>query len=77
METYRDSPTTHVNNRVRKTSKKVTLEEIIDEYCLKRNTFNPKSPSPNMFINKLEKRMRMYYYSLYNSSKRRNIYDKR
>ena len=77
METYRDSPTTHVNNRVRRTSKKTTLEEIIDEYCLKRNIFNPKSPSPNMFINKLEKRMRMYYNSLYNSSKRRNTYDKR
>jgi hypothetical protein len=73
METYRDSPTTHVNNRVRKTSKKLTLEEIIQEYRLKRGIFNPKSPSPNVFMTKLERRMRIYYNSLYNSTKRRNM----
>ena len=74
METYRDSPTTHVNNRIQKSSKKAVLEDIISEYCLKRNTFNPQSPSPNIFVTKLERRMRMYYNSLYNSSKRRKVY---
>ena len=73
METHRDSPTTHVNNRIRISSKKKTLEEITDEYCLKRKIFNPESPSPNVFITKLERRMRIYYNSLYKSSKRRNV----
>ena len=70
MEIYRDSPTTHVNNRIRKSSKRVSLEDIIDEYHLKRGKFNPKTPSPNLFVDKLEKRMLIYYSSLYNSSKR-------
>lgn len=73
METHRDSPTTHVNNRIRRTVAKKTLDEITDEYCLKRKTFNPESPSPNVFITKLERRMRIYYNSLYKSSKRRNV----
>lgn len=76
METYRDSPTTHVNNRIQKSSKNNTvLEDIISEYCLKRNTFNPHSPSPNIFVTKLEQRMRMYYNSLYSSSKRHKVYN--
>ncbi len=75
METYRDSPTTYVNNRIQKSSKTSFLEDIISEYCLKRNTFNPKSPSPNIFVTKLERRMRMYYNSLYSSSKRCNVYN--
>ena len=74
MEGYRDSPTTHVNNRIRKNTKHATLEDILHEYNLKRNIFNPKTPSPNVFIDKLEKRMRVYYNSLYNSTKRKSVY---
>ena len=44
------------------------LDNIINEYCLKRNSFHPKNPSPNMFIGKLELRMKKYYNNLYNST---------
>lgn len=43
------------------------LAEIHQEYGLKRIKFNPKSPSPNIFMGKLHKRMINYYYSLSNS----------
>jgi hypothetical protein len=43
------------------------LDNIINEYCLKRNSFNPTIPSPNLFIGKLELRMKKYYDNLYNS----------
>ena len=46
------------------------LEDIIEEYCLKRNSFNPARPSPNLFIGKLEVRMRQYYNNLYKNTKR-------
>ena len=36
------------------------LEDILEEYCLKRNSFNPAHPSPNIFIGKLEYRMKKY-----------------
>ncbi len=72
METHRDSPTTHVNNRIRKTQRTNIMDDILKEYCLKRNIFNPQTPSPNIFISKLEKRMRIYYNTLYSSSKRRS-----
>ena len=39
------------------------LEDILEEYCLKRNNFDPAGPSPNLFINKLELRMKAYYNS--------------
>jgi len=71
METYRDSPTTHVNNRIRKKNEKHILTDILEEYTLKRNIFDPKSPSPNVFLYNLEKRMMVYYSSLYNSTNRR------
>lgn len=44
------------------------LDNIINEYCLKRNSFNPSNPSPNIFIGKLELRMKKYYSNLYNSN---------
>jgi hypothetical protein len=44
------------------------LDNIINEYCLKRNSFHPKNPSPNIFIGKLELRMKKYYSKLYNST---------
>ncbi len=43
------------------------LDEIHQEYGLKRIKFNPKGPSPNIFMGKLHKRMITYYYSLSNS----------
>ncbi len=42
-------------------------EDILEEYCLKRNSFNPAHPSPNIFIGKLEYRMKKYYNNLYKS----------
>lgn len=41
------------------------LEDIIQEYCLKRNKFDPnKGSSPNLFQEKLKYRMKLYYNSL-------------
>jgi hypothetical protein len=48
-------------------TKKTGLKTIIEEYSLKQNSFNPKKPSPNFFIKKLEIRMKMYYKDLYKS----------
>ena len=44
-----------------RSSKKIVLDDIIQEYCLKRNRFDPKKPSPNRFVNKLQLRMKQYY----------------
>ena len=52
--------------RTRKSQHKTQiLEDILEEYCLKRNSFNPTHPSPNVFIGKLQVRMRQYYNNLY------------
>lgn len=54
--------------RTRKSQHKTQiLEDILEEYCLKRNSFNPSHPSPNIFIGKLEYRMKKYYNNLYKS----------
>ena len=43
----------------------IIYNNIIKEYTLKRNVFNPNNgDSPNKFINKLELRYKMYYNSL-------------
>ena len=49
-----------------------SMEEIQQEYSLKRNKFNPEPFSPNLFVAKLELRMRAYYTTLYKS---RNLID--
>ena len=54
-------------NRYINPSVKTILEEIRQEYCLKRNNFNPKGSSPNIFVSKLRWRMKTYYKDLYNS----------
>ena len=54
---------------LRKNKQSELLDNIINEYCLKRNSFHPKNPSPNIFIGKLELRMKKYYNSLYNSTR--------
>ena len=43
------------------------LDEIRQEYGLKQNNFNPKGPSPNIFVSKLQWRMKNYYKDLYSS----------
>ncbi len=50
------------------------LENIFDEYSLKRNRFNPNKSSPNMFNKKLQHRMKVYYNSLYTNSNSSNKY---
>lgn len=45
------------------------LDNIVKEYCLKRNQFHPAQPSPNLFCNRLELRMKAYYESLKSSFK--------
>jgi hypothetical protein len=52
----------------RKKTKKI-LDSIQNEYCLKRNQFYPEQPSPNLFCNRLEIRMKAYYNNLYSSFK--------
>ena len=37
------------------------LDNIVKEYCLKRTQFDPNKPSPNVFVNKLHLRMKVYY----------------
>lgn len=61
-----------IKRRTKKTKPKDNdnLGNIIEEYCLKRNSFNPARPSPNLFIGKLEVRMRQYYNNLYKNTKR-------
>ena len=53
-------------NRKKKTK---LLDSIQNEYCLKRNQFYPEQPSPNLFCNRLEIRMKAYYDNLYSSFK--------
>ena len=55
-------------NKKRKKKTKL-LDSIQNEYCLKRNQFYPEQPSPNLFCNRLEMRMKAYYNNLYSSFK--------
>ena len=48
--------------------KRTDVEKITHEYFLKQNLFDPKKmSSPNIFMEKLEKRMKQYYDGLYKS----------
>ena len=65
--------------RKRKTEKAKTkstenLDNIIQEYCLKRNQFDPRKSSPDMFNKKLQHRMKLYYNTLYTLSSSPNKY---
>ena len=62
MDSYRIAPSINVV-RKKHTQKSKILDDIQSEYCLKRNNFDPAVPSPNLFINKLELRMKAYYNS--------------
>ena len=50
------------------------LDNIIQEYCLKRNQFDPHKASPNLFSKKLQHRMKLYYKTLYKLSSSPNKY---
>lgn len=43
------------------------LTGILKEYKQKQSSFNPNKRSPNLFLNKLELRMKNYYNELYQS----------
>jgi hypothetical protein len=68
MDSYRISPSINVVHKKQKNNSRL-LDDIQSEYCLKRNNFDPAGPSPNMFINKLELRMKAYYNSFCKSRK--------
>ena len=69
MEKVNRKNTPLSRKNLQKNKQSQLLDNIINEYCLKRNSFHPKNPSPNIFIGKLELRMKKYYNSLYNSTK--------
>jgi hypothetical protein len=64
---------TVLSNDIRRNKKHKNKTKILDsiqnEYCLKRNQFYPEQPSPNLFCNRLELRMKAYYNNLYSSFK--------
>jgi hypothetical protein len=62
MDSHRISPSINVVRKKHTHNSKI-LDDIQSEYCLKRNNFDPAGPSPNIFINKLELRMKAYYNS--------------
>ena len=62
MDSYGIAPSINVVRKKHKRNSKI-LDDIQSEYCLKRNNFDPAGPSPNIFINKLELRMKAYYNS--------------
>jgi len=49
-----------------KVNTKKKLAKIMNEYKIKMNSFNPTQKSPNIFVNKLQYRMKQYY-NLYKS----------
>jgi len=57
-----------------KTNTSENLDNIIHEYCLKRNKFDPRKSSPDMFNKKLQHRMKLYYNTLYTLSSSPNKY---
>ena len=69
METIKRNTIAKMQKRKKETKSQV-LEDILEEYCLKRNSFNPAHPSPNLFIGKLEFRMKQYYNNLYKTTNR-------
>ena len=71
MEVYSN---TYTKTERDKNKNNEILENIFDEYSLKRNKFNPNKSSPNMFNKKLQHRMKVYYNSLYTNSNTSNKY---
>ncbi len=50
---------------IRKKTKCSISDHIVNEYSLKRNSIFPPNKSPNLFVEKLNLRMKKYYASLY------------
>jgi len=48
-------------NRKEKNIKENKTKKIVAEYRLKMNSFFPNNKSPNLFVKKLEFRMKQYY----------------
>lgn len=69
MENVQKSNFAANKNKRNHTRKNKKLSNIHQEYCLKRNQFYPTQPSPNLFCNRLEIRMKAYYESLKSSFK--------
>ena len=58
-----------LENENKKKSQDPTSDVEIKEFYLKQNSFNPtKSSPPNLFINKLELRMKNYFSIFKNST---------
>ena len=52
--------------------KKNNLEKIISEYRITQSNFNPdKNSPPNLFISKLEIRMKQYYNNINKSNNKK------
>ena len=51
---------------------KTILDDIVEEYNLTQNIFNPNKSSPNLFVNNLEQRM-LKYYNNFSSSPETNL----
>ena len=62
MVSYGKIPSINVVQK-KSTRNTLILDHIQKEYCLKRNNFDPHGPSPNIFMTKLELRMKAYYNS--------------
>ena len=69
MESLGKSHTKDVIVKNTKISSNTLLETIQKEYELKRNSFYPCGNSPNLFMGKLELRLKIYYKSLYKDTK--------
>ena len=68
MDSYGIAPSINVVRKKNTHNAKI-LDDIQSEYCLKRNNFDPAGPSPNIFIRKLELRVKAYYNSFCRSRK--------
>ena len=63
MDFSHNSTSEYGREKKPKNNKKV-INDIIKEYSLKRNIFNPSKKSPNIFLTKLQHRMNYYYTNL-------------
>lgn len=66
--TYVEDNISFTSNSVKKSNNKNSnnkqLSDILNEYRLTQNNFNPNKKSPpNIFLNKLQQRMTYYYNS--------------
>jgi hypothetical protein len=66
MQSQRNTSSMNVVQKKAK-QKSTILDHIQSEYCLKRDNFDPQAPSPNIFMTKLELRMKAYYKKFCNS----------